>query len=181
MSEKTPGLMRVVVTVGDRRFDEDLSAQTFIASNLAGIDEALETGSARTAEWAMLAALAETERDEIKNNVAVLDTQIKDRESQVYIEVYNTAPKPPTGDAIKAFVQTDPARLALVAQKQALTVELLAAADRHRVLEVGRDIMKDRKDYVIERARDARAEMQAKMSVRLPEGETLDRYKPGGR
>jgi hypothetical protein len=182
MSKETKGLMRVTVQIGDRRFDEDLARQLFIAPDLGGIDEALETGPARQAEWAMLAALARTEHDEIKGAIGVIETQIKDQEAKTYLEVVAAAIGPKmTVDAVKAMVQIDPARLALVAQKQEMEQKLREAADSLRVLEVGKETMKDRKDYVIERARDARAEMQARMSVRMPEGESIDRYKPGGR
>lgn len=181
MSENTKGLMRVVVTIGSRQYDEDLSAQLFLAPDLGGIDAALETGAARQGEWAMLAAAARTEHDKIKANIAIKETQIKDQEARAYLDAYNSGTKPPTVDAIKAYVQLDVTRLGLVGEKQKLEAELLAAADRLRVLEVGRDTLKDRKDYIIERARDAREEMKSRMSVRLPEGETIDRFKPGGR
>jgi hypothetical protein len=169
MSKDTKGLMRVTVQIGDRRFDEDLSGQLFIAPDLAGIDEALEMGPQRTGEWAMLAGFAKTEHDRIKSNLSVL-------EARILLEVL-AAPPPgikPTVDAVKALVESDPRRLAM-------QEEFLAAAERLRTLEIGRDALRDRKDYIIERARDARAEMQARMTVRLPDGETMDRYKPGGR
>lgn len=186
MPEKKPtpasSLMKVTVQIGDRRFDEDLATQAFIAPDLAGIDKALETGPARFAEWAMLKALAQTEHDDIKGNIGVIETQIKDCEAQAYLDVVNAPVGPkPTVDAVKAMVQVDPRRLALVARKQALEVELRASADRVRILEVGKETMKDRKDYVIERARDARQEMQSKMSVPLPAGTDMSQFRPGGR
>lgn len=189
MAEKKPtpasSLMKVTVQIGDRRFDEDLATQAFIAPDLPGIDKALETGPARFAEWAMLKALAQTEHDDIKGNVGVIETEIKDREAQAYLDVV-AAPVPPGGkaptvDAVKALVQVDKTRLALVAKKQALEAELRAAADRVRVLDVGKETMKDRKDYVIERARDMRQEMQSKMNVPVPAGTDLSQFRPGGR
>jgi hypothetical protein len=175
--------MRVTVQVGERRFDEDLAAQAFIAPDLAGIDRALETGPSRFAEWAMLHALARTEHDEIKGQLAVVETDIKEIEALVYLQITDAAMsaggKAPTIPVIQAMVEVAPRRLEVVKRKQALEADLRAAADRVRVLDVGRETMKDRKDYVIERARDARQEMQSKMVVRTPE--ELAQFRPGGR
>jgi len=180
--ETSKGFMRVTVQIGERRFDEDLSAQLLLAPGLGEINRALETGAARQGEWAMLAAFAETERDEIKGNIGVIETQIKDREAEAYLNVINAPVGPkPTVDAIKAMVQLEPGRLALVARKQELEVQLRAANDRLRILEVGVDTLKARKDYVIERARNMREEMQSKMGVSVPAGESLDKFRPGGR
>lgn len=175
------GLMRVTVQIGDRRFDEDLGTQLFIAPDMAGIDKALETGAARQAEWAMLVAFARTEHDEIKANIGIVETKIKDREAVALITVVSNPTVKFTVDAVKAMVQIDPQRLELVAAKQELESALREAADRLRVLEVGKESMKDRKDYVIERARDMRQEMQAKMNVPVPAGGDLSSYRPGGR
>lgn len=175
-TDSPKGFMQVTVQIGERRFDEDLSAQLLITPTVEGIDSALETGASRQGEWGMLCAFAETERDEIKANIGILDGQIKDTEAGVLLEV--TGAQKMTVDQAKAMVQIDPRRALLVIRKQALEVELRAAADRLRILEVGYSSLKDRKDYVIERARNMRQEMQSKMTVADP---NLDRFRPGGR
>lgn len=174
-------LMRVTVQIGERRFDEDLAQQAMITPNIDALNDALATNPSRFGEWAMLEALARAELDEVKGNLSVLDSDIKDLEAVIYLE--KVAPpdpspagwKPPTVDAIKASVTVDERRRALVARRQELEVaarESKAALDK---LSVGRETIEQKKDSLIAICSNWRTEMQTQLSV------NANKYRPDGR
>lgn len=173
-------LLRVTVQVGDRRFDEDLAEQAVIAPNIEAIDEGLASNPGRYAEWAMLAVEAQKEYDAIKGNIAVVDVDIKDVEARIYLEITDASVPPggkaPTIPTIQALVQVDPRRLALVRRKQELEAALLTAKGTFDTLKVGKEtIGEQKKDSLLELARNLRQEAQTQLSVRA------DQFKPGGR
>ncbi len=177
-------LMRVSVEVAGRRYDEDLASQAFIASNIDALDDALATNPSRYAEWAMLEALARREVADIDGKIAVLDTDIKEREAQAYLDVINgqgpiagavPGGKGPTVDAIKAMVTLDPQRLLLVRSRQALDAARISAQDNQNKLKVGKDTMEMKKDSLLELSRNWRQEMNTQLTV------NAEKFKPGGR
>lgn len=178
-----PSLMRVVVEVSGRRYDEDLAAQAFIAPNVDALNDALATNPSRYAEWAMLEALVKGDVAAIDGQIARLDTDIKEREAQVYLDIINFAAqsgeKPPTVDAIKAMVTLDPRRIELVRRKQVLEDAQIVSQDNQNKLAVGRKTMEEKRECLLELARNWRQEMQGKLIVRDPA--EVAKFKPGGR
>ena len=179
---KTPqspgGLMRVVVEVAGRTYDEDLAGQAFIAPNVEALDEGMATNPGRYAEWAMLEALAKREVADIDGKITTLDTDIKEREAQVYLDIVNNVPlggKAPTVDAIKAMVVVDPRRIALVRQRQELETARIPAQDNQNKLKVGKDTMEMKKDCLMELARDWRQQMTTQLTT------NAEKFKPGSR
>ena len=174
-----PGsLMRVVVEVAGRTYDEDLASQAFIAPNVDALNDALATNPSRYAEWAMLEALAKSEGADIDGKVAVLDSDIKEREAQAYLDIINAVPaggKAPTVDAIKAMVTLDPARLELVRRRQVLDAARLVSQDNQNKLAVGRKTMEEKKDSLLELSRNWRQEMNTQLTT------NAEKFKPGGR
>jgi len=173
-------LMRVTVQIGDRRFDEDLATQAMITPNIDALDDALAKNPSRYAEWAMLEALAESEVGDIRKQINVLDTDIKELEARIYLEVI-AAPvpagaKPPTVDAIKAVVTIDPRRIDLVRRKQELEGAELTARGNADKIKVGRKTMEEKKDSLLELARNWRQQMQTQLSV----GQNPEKFRPGG-
>jgi hypothetical protein len=172
-------LMRVVVEVAGRRYDEDLAAQSFIAPNVAALNDALATNPSRYAEWAMLEALAKSEGADIDGKIAVLNTDIKEREAQAYLDIIAASErdgqKPPTVDAIKAMVTLDPRRIELVRQRQALDNARIPAQDNENKLAVGRKTMEEKRDSLMELSRNWRQEMQTQLTT------NAEKFKPGGR
>jgi hypothetical protein len=178
LKQSRDGLMRVVVEVAGRTYDEDLASQAFIAPNIDALNDALATNPSRYAEWAMLEALAKREVADIDGKVAVLDSDVKEREAQVYLDMINNVPpggKAPTVDAIKAMVTIDPRRIALVRQRQALDAMQLEAQDNQNKLAVGRKTMEEKKDSLLELSRNWRQEMQTQLTT------NAEKFKPGGR
>lgn len=175
-------LMRVSVQVGARRYNEDLAAQVAISPDPETFNASLAINPSRFAEWAMLEALSITEREEIRNRVATLETDIKEREARAYLEVVERpvpiGGKAPTVDAIKALVVIDPARLALVRQRQELETGLLTVEDNTRKLNVGRRAIEEKRDSLMELARNWRKEMDGKLQVRGDEDKS--KFRPGG-
>jgi hypothetical protein len=172
------GLLRVIVQVGPRRFDEDLAEQAVVRPNIEALNDALSRHASRFAEWAMLEALARTEVDAIKSQISRLDTDVKEIEARLYQEVILATPrgeKPPTVDAIKAMVLVNSARLELVARERKLEDALLVADDNLRKLAVGRKTMEEKKDSLLELSRNWRQEMAGKLQV------NMDQFRPGGR
>lgn len=172
-------LMQVTVQVGDRRFDEDLAAQALIAPNVEALNEALATNPSRYAEWAMLEALARAEHDALVGNVSRLESDIKELEARTYLRILDEAAaeggKGPTVDAVKARVIIDPARLALVRRRQELEVAQLEAKGNLDKITVGRKTMEEKRESLLELARNWRQEMQGKLTV------NTQQFKPGGR
>lgn len=168
-------LMRVAVQVGDRRFDEDLASQALITPNVEALNEALATNPSRYAEWAMLEALARAEADRIAGNVAVLDSDIKELEARVYLEVLSDQSAKLTVDAVKAMVVVDPRRLALVLRRQELSAAQVEAKGNLDKIAVGRKTMEEKRDSLLELARNWRQEMAGKLTV------NAEQFKPGGR
>lgn len=176
MSDKTASnLMRVTVQIGDRRFDEDLAAQALIAPNVEALNDALATNPSRYAEWAMLEALARSEHDQIGGRVNVLDADIKELEARVYLEILDDIGTKPTVDAIKARVITDPRRLALVKVRQEMEAAQVEAKGNLDKITVGRKTMEEKRESLLELARNWRQEMQGKLTV------NTQQFKPGGR
>jgi hypothetical protein len=170
--------MQVIVSVAGRTYDEDLASQAFIAPNIDALNDALATNPSRYAEWAMLEALAKREVADIDGKVAVLDSDVKEREAQVYLDMVNNVPaggKAPTVDAIKAMVTIDPRRIALVRQRQALDAARIEAQDNQSKLGVGRKTMEEKKDSLLELSRNWRQEMQTQLTT------NAEKFKPGGR
>lgn len=177
-SQGSGSLMQVIVSVAGRTYDEDLASQAFIAPNIAALNDALATNPSRYAEWAMLEALAKKEVADIDGKIAVLDSDIKEREAQAYLDIVNNVPlggKAPTVDAIKATVTVDPQRIDLVRKKQALDASRLVAQDNQSKLGVGRKTMEEKKDSLLELSRNWRQEMQTQLTV------NAEKFKPGGR
>lgn len=176
---KGPGsLMRVVVEVAGRTYDEDLASQAFIAPNVDALNDALATNPSRYAEWAMLEALAKSEVADIDGKVALLETEVKEREAQAYLDIVNAVVpggKAPTVDAIKAMVTVDEKRIDIVRRKQVLDVARLAAQDNLSKLGVGRKTMEEKKDSLLELSRNWRQEMQTQLTT------NAEKFKPGGR
>lgn len=175
-----PGsLMRVVVEVAGRTYDEDLASQAFIAPNVDALNDALATNPSRYAEWAMLEALAKSEVAAIDGKVALLETEIKEREAQAYLDIVqdprNSGAAKPTVDAIKAMVVVDEKRVGLVRKKQALDAVCLVAQDNQNKLAVGRKTMEEKKDSLLELSRNWRQEMQTQLTT------NAEKFKPGGR
>jgi hypothetical protein len=171
-------LMRVVVEVAGRTYDEDLASQAFIAPNVEALNDALATNPSRYAEWAMLEALAKSEGADIDGKIARFDTDVKEREAQVYLDMINNVPaggKVPTVDAIKAMVTLDPRRIALVRQRQALDDARIVSQDNQNKLAVGRKTMEEKKDSLLELSRNWRQEMQTQLTT------NAEKFKPGGR
>ncbi len=171
-------LIRVNVEVAGRTYDEDLASQAFIAPNVDALNDALATNPSRYAEWAMLEALARSEVADIDGKVAVLDTDIKEREAQAYLDVVNSvAPggKAPTVDAIKATVTLDAQRILLVRRRADLDAARIAAQDNQSKLGVGRKTMEEKKDSLLELSRNWRQEMNTQLTV------NAEKFKPGGR
>lgn len=176
-----PGLMRVTVQIGPRRFDEDLAAQAAIRPDVQSLNDAMANTPSRFAEWAMLEALAITECDAISGQIKRLDTDVKDREARAYLEIVNSVPagqKPPTIPAIEAMVQTDAARTELVLRRQELEVALLDAEDSKRKLSVGRKTMEERKESLLALASNWRKEMDGKLAAGIKD---TSQFKPGPR
>jgi hypothetical protein len=170
--------LRVTVEVAGRKYDEDLAAQAFVAPNVDALNDALATNTSRYAEWAMLEALAKSEGADIDGKIWRLETDIKEREAQVYLDTVNatalTGGKP-TVDAIKAMVTLDPRRLELVRQRQALEDGRIVSQDNQNKIAVGRKTMEEKRECLLELARNWRQEMQGKLTV------NAERYKPGSR
>jgi len=175
-----PGsLMRVVVEVAGRTYDEDLASQAFIAPNVGALNDALATNPSRYAEWAMLEALAKSEGADIDGKVAVLATDVKEREAQAYLDIVNayasSGEKPPTVDAIKAMVMVDVKRIEMVRRQQALEAARLVSQDNQNKLAVGRKTMEEKRDSLLELSRNWRQEMQTQLTT------NAEKFKPGGR
>jgi hypothetical protein len=172
-------LMRVVVEVAGRTYDEDLASQAFIAPNVAALNDALATNPSRYAEWAMLEALAKREVADIDGKVAVLDSDVKEREAQAYLDIIqdpkNSGAAKPTVDAIKAMVTVDAKRVALVVVRRGLEEARIVAVDNQNKLNVGKRTIEEKKDSLLELARNWRQEMTSTLTVRAQE------FKPGGR
>jgi hypothetical protein len=175
MSEKTSNLMRVTVQVGERRFDEDLAAQALITPNIEAFNEALATHPSRYAEWAMLEALARAEFDRIGGSVAVLDADLKELEARVYLEILRSSDAKLTVDGVKARVISDERRLALVKRGQEFEAARLEAKGNLDKITVGRKTMEEKRESLLELARNWRQEMQGKLTV------NTQQFKPGGR
>jgi len=176
-------LMRVVVTVAGRTYDEDLATQAFIAPNADALNDALATNPGRYAEWAMIEALAKSEGAEIDGQIARLDTDVKEREAQAYLDIIqdprNGGSAKPTVDAIKAMVVLDAKRIELVRRRQMLEDARLVSQDNQNKVAVGRKTMEEKRECLLELARNWRQEMQGKLTVRDPA--EVAKYKPGGR
>jgi hypothetical protein len=173
----TANLLRVVVTVSGRRYDEDLATQAMIVPNIEALDEALATNPGRFAEWAMLEATARAGVAMIAFNIAVLESQIKDREARFYIETVDAAAvtgSKPTVDYVKAKVATDPERLQLAQRRQELEAEMLDAKASLDTLSVGKKTMEEKKDSLLELSRNWRQEMVTKLTV------NAGQFRPGG-
>ena len=174
-------LLRVTVEVGGRTYDEDLATQAAISPDVDSLNEALATNPGRFAEWAMLEALARGELDEIVGNVERLDSDIKDLEAVVYLEVIEppeTPPpgwKPPTVDAVKAWVTKDSRRRELVVKRQDLERARIAAKASLDKIGVGRRTIEQKKESLLALASNWRQEMQTKLSI------NVQQYRPGGR
>lgn len=175
VGKETSNLMRVTVQIGERRFDEDLAAQAFIAPNVEALNEALSTNPSRYAEWAMVEALARAELDKVIGNTAVLDADLKELEARIYLEILEGPTAKPTVDAIKAKVIIDPRRLALVKLQQELDAVRIGAKGNLDKIAVGRKTMEEKRDSLLELARNWRQEMQGKLTV------NTQQFKPGGR
>jgi len=176
-----PGLMRVTVQIGPRRFDEDLAAQAMIRPDVQSLNEAMATNPSRFAEWAMLEALAISECDAISGQIKRLDTDVKDREARAYLEIVGAVPvgqKPPTIPEITAMVQTDASRVELVRRRQELDAALLDSEDSKRKLSVGRKTMEERKESLLALASNWRKEMDGKLAAGIKD---TSQFKPGGR
>lgn len=168
------GLMRVTVQVGARRFDEDLEQQAMITPNVEALNDGLAKNPARFAEWAMLEALARAEVDGLVSNIATLDSDLKELEAAVYLEVIRREEKL-TVDAVKATVTTDPRRLSLIVRRKELETARLAAKDVLEKVMVGRKTMEQKKDSLLALASNWRSEMATKLQV------GMGTFKPGGR
>lgn len=173
MAEEKNNLMRVTVQVGSRRFDEDLATQALIVPDVEALNEALATNPSRYAEWAMLEALARAEHDRIGGSISVLDSDIKELEARIYLEVLSR--ERATVDAVKAAVITDSRRLALVKRRQELEAAQVEAKGNLDKITVGRKTMEEKRDSLLELARNWRQEMAGKLTV------NVDQFKPGGR
>jgi hypothetical protein len=173
------GLMRVTVQVGARRFDEDLAAQAMITPNIEAVNDALAKNPSRFAEWAMLEALARAEYDEIVSNIAAVDSDTKEVEAMIYLEILDqpsvAGVKAPTVDGIKAMVAVDPRRIELSRRRRDLETVRLAAKGNLEKLAVGRKTLEEKKDSLIAIASNWRSEMATRLQV------NMQTFKPGGR
>jgi hypothetical protein len=179
--EQVRSLMSVAVQIGDRRFEEDLAEQALIKPDIDSLNEALATNPGRFGEWAMLEALARTEHDGVLGQVAVVETDVKDLEAELYLKA-TTPPDPlpagwksPTVDGAKAMVNTDPARRVLVKKKQALEEAGRTSKGNLEVLIAGRKTIEAKKESLLALASNWRQEMQTKLAV------GMEKYRPGGR
>lgn len=167
--EPAKNLLRVTVQIGDRRFDEDLAAQAMISPNVEQVNEALATNPGRFAEWAMLETLARTERDEIAAKVTLLDADIKTLEARVYLEVVNAPAVPgvktPTVDGIKALVQVDTRRLALVERREVMQGAERDADAALGQISVGRKTIEEKRESLLALASNWRKEMDGRLTV----------------
>lgn len=168
-----PGLLRVVVEIGGRRYDEDLAAQAAIAPNIEALNEALGSNPGRFAEWAMLEALAREEFDLVVSNLEALESDMKDLEARIYLEALERPKdvpltsvwKPPTVDAAKAAVTVDPRRADLSARRRALEEGRLAAKASLEKISVGRRTIEKKETSLMALGANWRQEMQTKLSI----------------
>ena len=176
-AEPVAGLLRVTVQIGDRRFDEDLATQAMITPNIEALNEALATNPARFGEWAMLEALAREEHDKILGNIAALDSDIKDAEAEIYLEVVEAplppVAKPPTVDAVKARVTIDPRRREMAERRRGLEVASLAAKASLEKIAVGRKTIEQKRESLLALASNWRQEMQQRLTV------NAQQFRPG--
>jgi hypothetical protein len=184
MSATTRSLMRVTVTIppGDeggsgRRFDEDLATQAMITPNIDALNDALSMNPGRYGEWAMLEELARAQYDDLLGNLGSLDSDIKDLEAKVYLEVLEdpktTGGKALTVDGIKATVQVDPRRLALVERRKDLDAATRDAKSAMNKLGVGKKTMEQKRDSLLALASNWRQEMQHRLTV------SAQQHRPG--
>lgn len=163
--------MKVDVLVGERKYAEDLAVQAGIAPNMEAINEALSTNPGRFAEWAMLEALARERFDGLTGAIELLDSDIKEVEATIYLEMIEPPEtaipgwKAPTVDAVKALVTVAPRRRELVTRRRGLSEARLAAkADLEKVA-VGRKTIEEKKDSLIAMSANWRQEMQTQLTV----------------
>lgn len=172
---RSTNLMRVTVEVAGRRYDEDLADQATVRPDVESVNDALASLPARFSEWAMLEALAKGEVNAISGQINVLQSDIKVLEAQLYLKYVGTG----TVDAIKAMVTTADERLALVRRMQDLATAQVAAEENAAKIAVGRKTMEEKRECVIELARNWRQEMQGRLIVNDPKD--MGKFKPGGR
>src|SRR5689334_12750115 len=131
-------LLRVTVEVEGRRFVEDLGQQALITPDADSVNDALATTPGRYAVWAMLEAVARRRCDDLKRRVDTAQSDLKELEARIGVELtVDSAPKL-TVDGVKFRVATDPRRLAVVKAIQTLQLELVEADDSREKLAVGR-------------------------------------------
>ena len=167
VAKDTPkdGLLRVQVTIGARKYDEDLAAQAQITPDIESMNLALSQHPGRFAEWAKLETLARSQYKEIMNFISNLDADIKEIEARAYLTLIDLPAqpgfKPLTVDAIKANVTIDPGRLALVKKRQDLKREALTAQDALDRLTVGKEVMIERRGSLMALSANWRQEMES--------------------
>ena len=165
-------LLRVVVEIGGRRYDEDLASQASIAPNIGDLNDGLAKNPGRYAEWATLEALAREVYDTLGGEIEKLDSDIKEREARAYLEIVTPPPAAPaawkpvyTVDGVKAAVVVDEQRLELVRRRNELAAARVGAKVALDKVAVGRKTIEMKADSLMTLSTNWRQEMQTQLTV----------------
>mgnify|MGYP001615049458 CR=1 FL=1 len=154
MGKADNGILKVSVTIGARRFEEDLAAQAATAPDIEGLNRNLAEHPGRFAEWAMLEALARQQCEELDARVKFLDAELFEK----YQATLSVTVAKPTLDAIKARVTMDSRMVALSAEARGARASL-------EQLTVGRQTMQMKRDTLLALASNWRAEMDSNLVI----------------
>ena len=155
-------LVQVRVEIGGRVYEGDLAAESRVPTDPDGLSAALAENPARTAWWAAAEALALTQAEQAENARARLYAELFSLNEAVLVRTDADGKRAkPTVDAVKSAILKSP-------DYQRALVDVTRANEAARLMRVARDAMRDRKDSLLEVARNYRAELDASMKDSVP-------------
>lgn len=165
-------MILVTVEWAGKTYTEDLMQQSFIDTDLAGLNQALAEHPGRLAWWGSLEVAAKRAAEELEDKIKVKEAELFNTfQSELTVVDESGKEKRPTLDAIKAAVVTSD-------ERKKLSQEILDARSAFEQIRVGRQTMQDRKDCLLAIASNMRAEWDATMYLKQHKYE--QEHKPKG-
>jgi hypothetical protein len=165
--------LKIRVEIDGQVFEEDLVPQVFVQPDIDGLNEALAENPKRFAWWATLENIASEEHALLENQLRKLETDKKEAlqrvEGRLFAEFHMKGGKV---DEIKGRVTIHPDRTQVwddwAAREADLRDKVTRAAFKHDQMRTGRKSTQERKDSLLEIARNIRSEMEQRLRPGQP-------------
>lgn len=165
------GPLHVRVELGGRVYEDDLEAWVRADTDPTGLNRALAEQPGRFAWWAVLEAKAQGQAEQAENHRATKHAELYGHYEAALVRHEDGERRTkPTVEAVKAAIQKHP-------DYQRALAALAAANEQAGVLLAARQAMQERRECLIELARNMREERQAHLQDHLREAR--ERFQAG--